>query len=79
MTSLSDIVFNEQLRVFSLFKSSLDDNFSELLTKEKRKMFINWYMEQFPNVGVEKNIKNLSKYYLFISKRQIEKLYFNYE
>ena len=73
---LTEIINEETLRVREVFQRYLKDHNIRLPDQkmEKRKVFINWYMDYFKETDFQTNINDLSEYYLFLTPKRIENI-----
>lgn len=75
------VTYQEKLKTIKAFKSHCQDENIKMPPEliSRRHLFIEWYLKKHTRESIEKNIENLSKYFLYISERTIEDTLFNNE
>ena len=79
INKVSAISDKQRHKTIAAYKNYIKENKIRLPQelKKRRVHFIQWYLDTHKQNTLDKNIKELSKYYLFISQRTIEVLIFN--
>lgn len=69
---------DEKIKVVQGYKYFIEENKIKLPndSKEKRKLFINYFINKDSNTNITQNINDLAKNYLFVSCRTIEDILF---
>ncbi len=69
---------DEKIKVVQGYKYFIKENKIKLPdnSKEKRKLFINYFINKDSNTNITQDIDNLSKNFLYVSNRTIEDIIF---
>lgn len=78
MKSISKQIFIQKVKTLDEFKLYVKNNNIKLPNKstKRREIFINWYMDIYSDEDINTDIRDLARYYLYISERSLINLLF---